>query len=69
MKLKETPKSKLLKIPCNRCITFRTTEEILAKWVEECRESSKTLSDTLHGKIRSAFQILFLTAKKEEGIR
>ena len=65
MKFKEIPKSTLLKIPRNRCITFRVTRRTLAEWVDECKENSKTLSDTLNEKIRSAFRILFSAAKEE----
>ena len=65
MKFKEIPKLKVQKLPRNRCITFRVTKKTLAEWVEECKEDSKTLSDALNEKIRSAFRILFSAAKEE----
>jgi hypothetical protein len=65
MKLREIPKLKVQKLPRNRCITLRVTEGTLARWVKECKENSKTLSDALNEKIRSAFRILFSAAKEE----
>jgi hypothetical protein len=65
MKLREIPKLKVQELPRNRCVTLRVTEETLAGWAEECKENSKTLSDALNEKIRSAFRILFSAAKEE----
>lgn len=54
------------KIPHNRCMTVRLTQQRFMRLKDEAQEGHKSLSQMLNNKMRTAFQVLF-KALNEEG--